>query len=198
MSRFAVTLDRQQFDRKPQSVAAITKRMQQGGSIELDESGFCEAVRRGQTWCGGCYEPSCDGWGAFVGLQIVALDFDNSTDVLDAQGQTVRGADGRKAKRPLYPGEAGFLSMTDALDRCERLSLFPMCAYQTMSASDTWHKFRVVLDLGEHIGDEGEACAILGELLTAFPEADQACSNLNRLFFGSNGIVFECWRDERP
>ena len=162
MSRFAVTLDRQQFDRKPQSVAAITKRMQQGGSIELDESGFCEAVRRGQTWCGGCYEPSCDGWGAFVGLQIVALDFDNSAEVLDAQGQTVRGADGRKAKRPLYPGEAGFLSMT------------------------------------EHIGDEGEACAILGELLTAFPEADQACSNLNRLFFGSNGIVFECWRDERP
>ena len=176
----------------------ITQRMQRAGAIELDAAEFCDAMRNGVTWCGGCYEPSGVGWGEIRSMQVVAIDIDNSTEITGADGLPVRGEDGRKAKRPLYPGEAGYLDYSGGYRKCDDLGLQPLVIYQTMSARDGWPKFRIVFDLGEAIGDEAAARAVLRNLLDMFPEADRACSNPNRLFFGSNGTVWECWRGERP
>ena len=198
---FLVTLDTKRYRSKPSGeVDIITNRMKKNGSVEIDEAAFCEAVRNGRTWCGGCVEPETFNdkgkliWGRFLSLQVFAIDIDNSAYILDADGQPVKDQHGHKTKRPLYPGEAGYLSLVDAQRRCEQLSLVPMCVYLTMSARDDWLKYRIVFDLGEPITDEEHAKAIIGELLLQFPEADQGCSNTNRLFFGSNGTVKDNWR----
>ena len=200
-NKFLVTLDAKRYQAKPSAEAdSITNRMKKNGSVEIGEAEFCEAVRNGQTWCGGCFEPETYNdkgklvWGRFLSLQIIAIDIDNSAYILDANGQPVKDERGHKKKRPLYPGEAGYLSLLDAQRRCEQLSLAPLCIYLTMSARDDWPKYRLVFDLGEPVTSEERAKAVIGELLALFPEADQGCSNTNRLFFGSNGTVKECWR----
>ncbi len=199
-SAFRVTLDGHRYARKPDSaeVRAITRRMQAAGPVELDAAAFCEAVRRGQTWAGGCFGPRRGGWGKFESLQVCALDFDNATEKT-IHGQTVKDADGHKVKRPLHEGEAGFLHPLDALRRCQRLKLAPLCLYFTMSAQldPPWYKYRLVFDLGHPITDEAEAAAVTSSLLAAFPEGDKACKNINRLFFGSCGEVWETWQDGR-
>lgn len=199
-SPFRVTLDTVRFSSKPSpdDVSAITRRMQRAGAVEVGGEGFCEAIRQGITFCGGCYEQCDDRWGAFRSMQICAIDVDNSAEIIGADGQPVKDADGRKAKRPLFPGEAGYLDYAGGYERCADLGLHPLAMYQTMSARDGWPKYRIVLDLGEAVCDERAARDVLRSLLGMFPEADRACSNPNRLFYGSNGTVWECWRGERP
>ena len=194
-SLFRVTLDPMRYSSKPSpgDVSAITRRMQRAGAVEVGCEEFCEAVRRGSTFCGGCYEPCHDRWGAFCSMQICAIDVDNSAEIIGADGQPVKGA-----KRPLFPGEVNYLDYAGGFERCTDLGLQPLAMYQTMSAREYWPKYRIVLDLGEAIEDEQTAGDVLQTLLGMFPEADQSCSNLNRLFYGSNGTVWECWRGERP
>jgi len=192
---FRVTLDSVSYSSKPtgQDATAITRRLQAAGSTECDAATFCEHVKRGRTWVGGCYEPKRGAWGKFVGQQIFALDFDNAATVT-VNGRPVKDETGHEVKRALRPGEAGHLDPVDALDRCEQLQLEPMCLYFTMSAKcPDWPKYRVVFDMGDAL-DQETAQGVIQSLLTAFPEADQACKNTNRLFFGSNGEVWECWR----
>lgn len=172
MSSLMLTLDGEQFRAKPNSkdAAAITRRMQDAGPSECDETAFCEAVRRGRTWCGGCYAPAQGRWGRFIGQQVFALDFDNK----DAA--------------------SGLVSPVAALDRCETFGLEPLCLYFTMSAhAPDAVRFRLVFDMGEPL-DQDAARAVIASLLSAFPESDQACKNSNRLFYGSNGEVWETWR----
>lgn len=190
-----LTLDGVSYSAKPtpKDATAITRRMQGAGATECDAATFCEHVKQGRTWVGGCYEPKQGSWGEFVGQQVFALDFDNSTEVI-VNGQPVKDADGRKVKRALRPGEDGYLDPADALGRCERLGLAPMCLYFTLGAKcPDWPKYRLVFDMGDML-DRETAQAVIRPLLIAFPEADQRCSNLNRLFYGGNGEVWECWR----
>ena len=106
----------------------------------------------------------------------------------------MKDADGHRVKRALQPGEAGYLDPVDALDRCERLGLEPLCLYFTYSAiCPSWPRYRVVFDMGEPL-DQDTAQAVIQSLLAAFPEADQRCSNNNRLFYGGSGEVWETWR----
>lgn len=179
-STFMVTLDSMRYAAKPKAAdaAAITRRMQGAGAVEVTPPQLCEHVRRGCTWMGGTYEPERGGWGRFLGQRIFALDFDNETH--------------GKPKRPLQPGEAGYLSPLDAIRACLECDVEPMLLYFTMSASlDPLRcKYRLVIDNGETVTSEKEARGVLDGLLEAFPEADQSCRNPNRLFFGSGG---ECW-----
>ena len=184
-----VTLDHQAFtDRKPtdEDIRFITTRLVQAGPTEIDAAGLWEHVKAGKTFVGGCFgEPKVkkDGkptWGEFLGEQIFALDFDNKRKTHDAQGKNM-GA-------PLYPGEVGYLSPRAAIARCESMGLEPLFLYQTMSAKPGWPRYRIVFDVGEFVTDEAEAHAMLETLMGLFPECDQGCSNLNRLFFGAGQI----------
>lgn len=194
-AKFMVTLDSVSYASKPtaKDAIAITRRMQGAGATECDAATFCQHVKQGRTWVGGCYEPKRGAWGEFIGQQIFGIDIDNSAELI-VNGQIVKDADGHKVKRALRPGEAGYLDPVDALDRCERLQLAPMCLYFTMGAKcPEWPKYRIVFDMGEQL-DQDTAQAVIQSLLAAFPEADPQCKNCNRLYYGGSGEVWECWR----
>lgn len=200
MCSFLVTLDSVSYAGKPvaSEIGRVTNRLKAAMPTELDPATFCEYVRRGVTWVGATYEPSGEGWGRFLGQQIFALDFDNDSQYLsryDPSGKT-------RLKRPLYDDEVGFLPEAEALMRCKELGLVPMCSYRTFHDGERngklWNRYRIVFDMGEPITDESEAGEIIAALLRAFPEADQKCSNVNRLFFGSNGNVRGPWFVEVP
>lgn len=181
-----VTLDHRAYDSKPQGrdFGALTNRLKAAGGTEVSAEAFCEHVKQGKTWVGGVFEPSESGWGEFTSQQLFGIDFDNEAE------------DGPGVKRALNPGETGYLDPLDALRRCVSHGLHPICLYFTFSASlePLHYKYRLVFDMGEAISDRGEAEGILRTLLDMFPEADQKCSNTNRLYCGSNGEVIELWR----
>lgn len=179
-SRFLVQLDPTPHAVKPEGaeIGAITRRLQQAGPSLVSFEELRDAILAGATWCGGCFEPHAGGWGPFVSQQIFALDFDNDAEY--------RRKDGSKGKRPLLPDERGYLEPTDALARCKELGIAPMMLYVTFHATvEPWYpRYRIVFDAGELVTDEARASDVLKTLLAAFPEADQKCSNVNRLFFG--------------
>jgi len=205
---FAVTLDSVGYDRKPtkgevRGWNGITRRMQGAGPVRVTGYELAKAITSGRTFCGGCYAPARKEWGAFQSMQIFALDFDNDAPMLGEDGNPLKDAAGHVMKRPLMPGEKGYLDPWDALDRArgkvgEPLILYPSFSFSQVpdkSQPPAKCKYRMVLDLPEPTTDEGEAARILKMLLGVFPEADPACSNLNRLLFGSHG---PCWlRTER-
>ena len=51
-----------------------------------------------------------------------------------------------------------------------------------------------MIAMDEPVTDLAKAEEILDKLLTLFPEADQKCRNVNRLFLGTPYFVTECWR----
>lgn len=165
-------------------IAAITRRLQGSGPVIVSEEEFIGAVMQGATWCGGCFGPSKAGWGPFWCEQLFALDLDN-----DAGNHT-----------PLEPGQPGYLDPVGALQRCKDLGLEPMMLYFTFSSSTEpwWPRYRLVFRTDEPVCDEVKARSVIGTLLRAFPEADQKCSNVNRLFFGGVEYV-DCrhggWRE---
>lgn len=191
MDSFWVTLDQKGYTRKPTAeVGGITERLKQAGGVLLDYESFTAAVYRGCTWVPGTFgesKPNDKGkmvWGDFISLQVFALDFDNAAKVFDQDGKPIKGK-----KRPLLPHEPGYLSPTQALDRCRSLGLKPFMLYFSFSARPGWPRYRLVFDLGEPITDEDTARAIIAAVLETYPEADQGCKNPNRLFFGSPGKV---------
>lgn len=198
-----VTLDTVAYREKPQNreIAAITRRLQASGPVEVSPEELGVAIANGQTWCGGCFEPSSHEWGRFVSQRLFAFDIDNDVVVRDANGKPMKDANGHILKRDLVRGEEGFLDPWDALARWR--SLFggdPLIMYPTFSFEQTVDlseyptktKYRLVFDAGEAVTSEARSKDVLTKLLRAFPEADPSCTNANRLFFASRGkcVVF--------
>lgn len=179
-SRFFLQLDPTPHERKPEGgeIGAVTRRLQQAGPTPVSFEELAKVIESGGTWCGGCYEAKPAKWGPFMSMQVFGLDFDNSSEYLRR--------DGSKGKRPLLPDERGYLTPAEALERCAELELWPLCIHYTMH-HDAVHnvRYRIIFDMGEPVTTEAEAERILSILLSSFPEADQKCSNANRLFFGA-------------
>lgn len=192
-----VTLDNVAYETKPspQEFASITNRLKRAGGVEIGNAAFCEHVRKGKSWMGGVYEAAGNGQGSFIGQQVFGLDFDNTTEILDGGGTPLRDGDNRILKRPLKDGDPGYLDPLCALRRCYENELYPLCLYWTFSATlePLHHRYRIVLVMDRLITDQGEAEEIIKGLLSLFPEADQKCKNVNRLFLGSSGNVCNCW-----
>lgn len=81
-----------------------------------------------------------------------------------------------------------------ALDRCERLDVWPMVLYFTLSATPANPRYRLIFDCGEDVTDVKEAREIIAALLARFPEADKACRDPARRWLGSCGEVWQIWR----
>lgn len=162
---FTLTIDRTPHQSKPKGaeVGAITRRLQAAGPEAVSYEELERIILTGGTICCGCYRPARDRWGEFVGMQLFALDFDN-------------------------PDELGPM---DALERCEAMKLSPLMLYFTFSATvEPWHpKYRLLFDAGVIITNQDRCKRYLATLLEVFPEADQACSNLNRLYFGGREAI---------
>ena len=78
----------------------------------------------------------------------------------------------------------GSISVEQVLERCKQFGLPPQLWYSTFSYSETKQKFRVVFFLDETITDPKLHKFILESLLRLFPEADPACKDASRYFYG--------------
>lgn len=85
------------------------------------------------------------------------------------------------------------LSIDDALSRCEQYGVYPALIYPTFShgkidekTGKPIDKFRMLFVLDRTITELGEHKALIGMLMTIFPECDSACKNVCRLWHGTN------------
>lgn len=214
MADITVMLDSVGYDSKPSDqIPAITNRLKRQGPCTISADEFAQAVADGHTFCGGCFEPDASkpfGKSKFVGQQVFAIDVDNDTVCLDEDGKPKKDESGHQIKRPLMPDEKGYLGIWAAIDRWAKLfHADPLLVYASFSfrfsggMANRWDKearmkYRLVLDAGELVTNPEQAAKIREKLLRAFPEADSACSNANRLYFGSCGKAWlNCDGEER-
>lgn len=214
MANITVMLDTVGYDSKPSDqIPAITKRLKRLEPCTISAEEFAQAVADGHTFCCGCFEPDASkpfGHGRFIGQQIFAIDIDNDTVVLDADGKPKKDEQGHVIKRSLMPDEKGYLGMWAAIDRwaklfhADPLLVYPSFRYRFDGGmakrwdKETNMKYRLVLDAGDLVTNPEQAAKIREKLLKAFPEADSSCSNANRLYFGSCGNAWlNCDGEER-
>ena len=95
---------------------------------------------------------------AWRSQQLFALDFDNKVDAITA---------------------------AEVRLRLHEHGLEPAFTYETYSFTTEHPRFRVVIALDEPYRDPLAAREAMAALLFLFPEADQACSDLARMFFGT-------------
>ena len=83
------------------------------------------------------------------------------------------------------------LTVEETLIKCQELGLEPALWYYSFSAEPEKgiEKFRLVFELDSEITDPRQAKFLIMGLLKLFPEADQACSDVLRLYHGTNKDV---------
>lgn len=171
---------------KPKNqITAITDRLKRQKPVGLTFAKFCEFIKRGGSWCGGMWEPNANvkfGHSKFIGMQVFAVDIDNED----------------KGQNPLQPGDEGYLDPLDALQRAYDNDLPPVCLYFTFSAKPEHPKFRIVFAMENVLSTEEEAKRAVLWLMGHYPECDPACKNINRIFLGSQGEVWECYAQRHP
>ena len=100
----------------------------------------------------------------FDQLQLIALDFDNDNP-----------------DKVILPEEA--------IARAEQYHLSSVFAYDTMSSRPEHKKFRMAFLNDVPITDKEVAEVMIKALLTIFPEADSACKDVSRLFYGGKKLL---------
>lgn len=85
----------------------------------------------------------------------------------------------------------GTISIPDFIRRAEKNSLIPNLVYTTLSDTAEVRKFRAVFCLERKITDEKRAKWILLALLQLFPEADEACKDLCRMYYPGKEIIYK-------
>lgn len=101
--------------------------------------------------------------GNFLGSQVVALDFDGGTE-MHSIGEIMR--------RPFVSAYGSFV-------------------YTTPSHTEDAPRCRVVFCLEEPINSSDEYEELLSSILVVFPDADQACKDSARLFYGNTEARIE-------
>lgn len=107
--------------------------------------------------------------------QVFGIDIDNEDKTVKGTHNKVRAVDP--------------LTVEQVLDRCNEWGIKPALIYETFSSTPEWQKFRVLFISGTAITDKQRAANILKSLMEIFPECDQSCKNLDRLFFGGKNIL---------
>ena len=190
-----LTLDDVRYTQKPprSEFGSIIDRMKAAQPREVGKRGFLEHVAAGKGWIGGAFSDelkALDSW------QLAALDFDNDTKVIGDDGKPAKDAEGHELKRPLLPGEDGFISPFEALDRCESLGITPFAMYKTFNCSKENPRFRLLFDFLEPTNEDALARAVMMTLHDVFPECDHKCTNPNRIYCGTTQTVWaicEAW-----
>lgn len=188
---FAVMLDPVAYDSKPEGQAgAVRGRL---AATDVSESALCTAIARGQSFQFGMLDGKGSKQSNWVAQQCAAADFDNKTDVLGPDGKALRDENNKVVKRDLEPGEPGYIDPVDAVQRAYDAGLPPMALYFTFSSTLAHPRFRLVFLFDEPVTDPATMKAANLGLLALFPEADSACKDLVRLYYGSGGEVWPCW-----
>lgn len=83
------------------------------------------------------------------------------------------------------------ITIEQVLDRLKEYRLACTFAYSTFSNSIEKPKFRAIWQLREEISNRGKRDEIQLALMTLFPEADKACKDASRIFFGGKELIYK-------
>lgn len=108
---------------------------------------------------------------SFISQQIFAIDIDNCKD-----------------KKPLPLSES--LLFEQCLHRTKKYGLLPLFAYESYNSTENNPRYRVVF-LNDVLIEDPKAAEIMRNMLIKiFPEADSACTDAARIFFGGKELIY--------
>ncbi|MFD0957964.1 hypothetical protein [Paenibacillus chungangensis] len=114
----------------------------------------------------------------WISQQVFAIDFDNEN------GDKERVSDNY------------CVTFEDALDMARQSGVSPAFIYSSFSSTDTHQKFRMVFVLDQEITSRATRDEVLNKLYSVFKKnglivADTKCSDLGRIFYGGNELLYE-------
>ena len=174
---FTVQIDTVPYKQKPTEQAGIIKkRLAAAPSITLSLSEFEQRILQGYTFSPGILS---GGAGArdWIKQQLFCIDLDNEDK--DASKKHIK----KQAQNPI--------TLDEVLRRCAAYDLPLALAYETMSSSPDWLKFRLAFVAEYEITDSTARDNIQQALMELFPECDGACKNRDRIFYGGKKILYE-------
>lgn len=162
--KIKVSLDNEKFTYKPEknNIKKINNRI--GRQVYIGAISDL-AKKIGEDGCSFC--PAFFSYGHrkkenFKEMQLFVLDFDNGTDY-----QTIK-------------------------EKCKELQLPISFSYYTFSSTEKFPKYRVAFCHQVPICEKWLAQMMLDMLKEMFPEADSACFEIARMFFGGKGVIEYC------
>lgn len=84
----------------------------------------------------------------------------------------------------------GGITPEEFMDRAKKYDLCPAVLYETFSSTVAKRKFRAVFINDLYVEEIRIAELILQMLCVLFPEADQQCKDVSRMFYGGKGILY--------
>lgn len=78
----------------------------------------------------------------------------------------------------------------DFIKEAKKIGLEPTFIYETLSSTDKFNRFRVVYRLDEPIYDKQLKTDLQLKLMSIFPNCDNACKDLSRLWVGGKNLVY--------
>lgn len=159
-----LNIDSVAYEKKPdkKQIGAIQKRI--GGckrSVTVEE--FIEEIENGTSFKAAALNGNKNA--DWESQQVFALDIDNDDASI---------------------ARYGVLMPEDAVKRFEGLGVSPAFYYESFSSTEKRPKFRLIFIVRNPVTDIRIRNAIQIALMTIMPEADKACKDLSRLFFGTN------------
>ena len=158
--KHVITLDPVKQVSKPKNEGEITQRIKDNSlQIEVTPKLLADFLTQpnGFTFCPAIFNKGYKDNNNFISSSLVVLDFDSK-------------------KIPTTP--------TDILRKFAYYDIKPNLWYTTFSDTNKLRKFRVILFLDTIITNVDEYTLILKSMLKMFPEADKACKNPSRMFYG--------------
>lgn len=159
-----ISLDNEEFTHKPEksNIGRINNRI--AGQIRTETLvALAKYIGKdGRSFCPAIFEYKHRKKENFREIQLFVLDFDDGTDY-----RTIK-------------------------DKCEAFGLPFFFSYHTFSSTQDIPKYRVVLCHQVPISMKWLAEMMLDMLKELFPEADTACFEISRMFFGGKGVIEYC------
>ena len=125
--------------------------------VLIDERGLFDALSKGRAWMPSYMEGRHirDNW---ISQQAIGLDFD---------------------------GKVKKISPKAVIKRLSSVDIHPAIIHDTYSSTEENRRYRLVLFLDEECEDPDVMEMALHRLAQFFPESDQSCKDLSRMFFGA-------------
>lgn len=116
--------------------------------------------------------------------------FGNSVDPKTGDERQRCCNDGWRSQQLFVLDFDGGITPDDVLKRCNYYGILPWLIYHTFSSTSDNPKFRVCFIHIAPIDQMQLASVVIHSLLQLFPEADQSCKDLSRMFYGGRGVVY--------
>ncbi len=165
-----IHLDEKGYTEKPKElISAIKPRLQSANTIkDIDLETLIKYLQRGYS-----ISPAVmDGKGCkaenWKEQRLFMVDIDND-----------------KSDKPV-------LSVSNALEICNRYNLPPAFYYYSFSHSEQKEKYRLCFVMNETVTNQALRAVIAQTLVKLFPQSDTSCTNADRIFYGTNKEVVIC------